>query len=52
MKGRRTAALILLIAALIAIIGTGFYLSVTHQETHPSDSSTPDGAAPDGKGMQ
>jgi hypothetical protein len=46
MKRKRSAALILLLVALVAIIGIGFYLGVTHQEARPSGVSTPDGAPP------
>jgi flagellar basal body-associated protein FliL len=46
MKRKRSAALMLLLVALVAIIGIGFYLSVTHQEARPAGSSTPDGAPP------
>jgi hypothetical protein len=46
MKRKRNAALILLLVALVAIIGIGFYLGATHQEARPAGASTPDGAAP------
>lgn len=45
-KRRRYAALILLLVALAAIIGVGFYLGATHQEARPAGTGTPDGATP------
>ena len=45
MKRKRNLALWLLIAALVAIIAVGCYLSVTHQEARPIDSGAPGGAA-------
>lgn len=38
---RRWVALVALIVALAAIIAVGFYRSVTGQDTHPQDSSSP-----------
>jgi hypothetical protein len=46
MKGKRRAAFMLLLVALVAILAVGFYLGVTHQEPRPAGSSTPDGAPP------
>jgi hypothetical protein len=46
MKRGRWLALLFLVAALIAILATGFYLGVTHQEARPTDSASPDTAAP------
>jgi hypothetical protein len=46
MKHKRYAALLLLLVALAAIIGLGFYLGVTHQEPRPASTSTSDGAPP------
>lgn len=39
MSPRRLAFRILLLA-LAAILATGFYLAVTHQETRPADSQS------------
>lgn len=41
MKNSRRAALIVFIVALVLIIGAGFYMSLTHQETRPSGADTP-----------
>jgi len=41
MKRKRNAAFLVLIAATIAILAAGFYLSVTHQEARPADNGAP-----------
>jgi hypothetical protein len=46
MKRRRSIALIVLMIALAAIIGTGFYLGVIHREARPAGNDTPAGAPP------
>ena len=38
MKRKRNWAFLILIAATIAILATGFYLGATHQEARPSDN--------------
>lgn len=41
MKRSRWIALIVLMAAMVAMLAIGFYRSVTHQDSHPEDSSSP-----------
>ncbi|HEY4144824.1 hypothetical protein [Pinirhizobacter sp.] len=41
MNNHRRAALIVFIVALLLIIGTGLYKSLTHQETRPPGADTP-----------
>jgi hypothetical protein len=38
---RRNLAWWFLLLALVAIIATGFYLSVSHREARPADDGTP-----------
>jgi hypothetical protein len=38
MKRKRHWALLVLVAASIAILITGFYLGITHQEARPADN--------------
>ncbi|WP_426702601.1 hypothetical protein ACPPVV_06260 [Rhodanobacter sp. Col0626] len=46
MKRGRWLALLFLVAALIAILITGFYLGITHKEARPADSTSPGTTAP------
>ncbi len=46
MPRKRMYALYLLIAALIVIIAIGFYMSVTHTDTHGREGSVPGNATP------
>jgi hypothetical protein len=45
MRRKRSWAFLTLIAATIAMLATGFYLGITHQEARPSDNG-PAGAGP------
>jgi len=45
MKRKRNWAFLALVAATIAILVTGFYLGITHQEARPADNE-PAGAEP------
>jgi hypothetical protein len=45
MKRKRSWAFLVLVAATIAMLVTGFYLGITHQEARPADNE-PTGAGP------
>jgi len=41
MKRSRWIAFLFLVAAIIAMLGIGLYLSATHQSAHPVDGGSP-----------
>ena len=45
MKRGRWIAFLCLVVAIAAMLGTGLYLSATHQGAHPVDSNSPGNAS-------
>jgi hypothetical protein len=41
MKRSRWIAFLFLVAAIVAMLGMGLYLSATHQGAHPDDNGSP-----------